>query len=113
MKTNAEAVPAGRLVTIDGDGRLRTPEGPLLDAPADELYAIVVVWHKDAGATWVGWLITSTRRTARFAEADLEDPIVQGWLRTLPGWETEKLSAATTCPGVHLVWRRPATMPPP
>lgn len=108
METNAE-VP-GRLVTIDGDGQLHTTQGAPLDVIADQLYAVVVLWDVEGGSSWVGWLTTTARRTACFTAADLEDPIVQNWLRALPGWDHAKLWQATTCPGLHLVWRRRATM---
>jgi hypothetical protein len=95
-----------RLVTVDGDGWLRPAQGEPIDATADELFTVVVLWDLADGTCWTGWLATMARRTACFGPADLEDPIFQSWLRALPGWNFEQLRHATTNQGFHLVWRR-------
>ena len=106
LATHVEIVPGGRLVTIDGEGRLHPAHGDPVDVIADQPDAVVVLWDLDDGCSWVGWLTTATRRTVCFSAVDLEDPVFHNWLRALPGWEHAKLWRATTCPGVHLVWRQ-------
>jgi hypothetical protein len=95
----------GRLVVIDGDGRLHPAQGEPLDVIADALFTVVVVWDFES-SSWTGWLATLNRRTACFGPTDLEDPVFQTWLRALPGWRPTNLQHATTNEGLHLVWRR-------
>ena len=99
------AVP-GRRVAIDGHGRLHPTEGDPIDVIADELHSVVVLWNRDDGTSWLGWLTMASRRSVPFSAIDLEDPIFQNWLRALPRWEHDKLWHATTNAGHHLVWRR-------
>jgi len=110
MATYTEMAPQCRLVTIDGDGHLHPANGEPLDVTADELYAVVVLWDRPHGLSWKGWLSTTRHRSVCFSSADLEDPILQSWLRALPGWDHAKLWHATTSPGFHLVWRRSVTI---
>jgi len=105
MEAFVEVSSRGQLVTIDGDGRLHPAQGDPLDIVTDQLDTVVVQWGRD-DSSWVGWLTTTARRTVRFVVADLEDPVFQNWLRSLPGWDHERLWRATTRPGLHLVWRR-------
>jgi hypothetical protein len=105
LLTCAEVVSRGRLVTIDGNGRLHPAQGEPLDVITDQIDTVAVQWGRD-DSSWVGWLTTTARRTVRFAVADLEDPVFQRWLRSLPGWDYARLWRATTRPGVHLVWPR-------
>ena len=91
MEGHGEVVPRGRLVTIDGAGRLHPAQGDPIDVIADQLYALVVLWDPDESASWVGWLTTSTRRSVCFCAADLEGAVFQSWLRALPGWDQEQL----------------------
>lgn len=109
METRREVGCGSRLVTIDGDGRLHPSNGDPVDVIADQLFAVVVLWDPNEGSSWVGWLTTTTRRSVCFSATDLEDAVLQNWLRALPGWDHAKLWYATTCPGLHLVWRRRAT----
>jgi hypothetical protein len=109
MQTCPEVISRGRLVTVDGEGRLHPAQGDPLDVITDQLDTVVVQWGRD-DSSWVGWLTTSARRTVRFTVADLEDPVLQNWLRALPGWDHARLWRATTRPGVHLVWRRRVVM---
>jgi hypothetical protein len=69
------------------------------------VFAVLVLWDEENNASWLGWLTMKTHRTARFTVLDLEDPLVGHWLGDLPGWDRRQLSLATTCPGLHLVWR--------
>lgn len=101
---------AQRRVAFDGNGRLCASQGDQISVAAEQLYAVVVVWGVDEALAWVGWLTTTTHRTVCFSEADLADPAFRAWLDVLPGWDRDKLSLATTRPGLHLVWRRQATM---
>ena len=98
-----------RRVTVDGHGRLHPAQGEPIDVIADQLYAVVVLWDPDDGASWVGWLTTTTHRSVCFGASDLEGDAFQYWLRALPGWDGTQLWHATTCPGLHLVWRRRST----
>ncbi len=109
MVTDTEVTTVARLVSIDGNGRLCLAQGDPLDVIADQLYAVVVLWDPDDASSWVGWLTTTTRRSVCFSASDLQEPVFQNWLRALPGWEHASLWQATTCPGLHLVWRRRAT----
>lgn len=107
--TNTEAATHRKLITIDGDGRLHPAHGHPVDVIADQLHSVVVLWDLDPSLSWLGSLTTSTHHSVCFSAADLEDPVVQKWLRALPGWEHARLWHATTCPGHHLVWQlRPA-----
>ena len=96
-----------RQVTIDGNGWLCPTEGDPIDIIADHMFAVCVLWNASDTSSWVGWLTTTSRRFVRFSADDLDDPVFQNWLRSLPGWEHERLWRATTCLGLHLVWRRP------
>lgn len=107
--TNPEIASRRRLVTIDGNGWLHPTDGPPVDVIADQMFAVSVLWTINEGSSWVGWLSTIGRRFVHFGSADLEDPVFQHWLRSLPGWDQTRLWRATTVPGLHLVWRRPAT----
>ena len=109
MLTDTDMAPQCRLVTIDGNGHLHPADGDPVDVTADALYAVIVLWNQ-GGLSWRGWLSTTKHRSIRFASADLEDLILQSWLRALPGWDHSKLWHATTNPGLHLVWRRPTTI---
>jgi hypothetical protein len=106
MAIDIEIASRSRLLAIDGNGHLHAVTGDPLDVTADTLYAVVVLWDRHEGLSWMGWLSTTTHRSACFSSVDLEDPIVQSWLRALPGWDHAKLWHATTTPGFHLVWRR-------
>lgn len=106
METNSEVIRHRRLVTVDGNGQLHPAEGDPLDVIADQLYSVVVVWDRQEGSSWLGWLTTVAGRAVCFAAGDLDNPILQIWLRALPGWDEAKLWEATTSPGLHLVWKR-------
>lgn len=99
------AVPAGRRVVIDGDGRLHSTDREPIDIVADQLYAVLMLWGRE-GDAWLGWLTTTMQRSVSFSAADLADPVIQNWLRALPAWDHARLWHATTTPGIHLVWRR-------
>ena len=94
-----------QLITVDDDGVLWSSPREPLGMTMQELYAVLVLWDGEEGSSWLGWLTTTNHRSACFAAADLADPRLRRWLRDLAGWDWHRLVVATTCPGLHLVWR--------
>jgi hypothetical protein len=102
---HVDAVPSGRRIAIDEDGMLWSLHDEPIGMTTDQLFTVLVLWTKESGTSWLGWLTTKDHRAACFTALDLDDPLVERWIGDLPRWDRRQLSRATTCRGFHLVWR--------
>jgi len=81
------------------DHLVRSRGADLADLTQAQLFAVLILWEADdvgpdtdaAPSPWIGWLTTTSHRSAYFRAADLDSERFRRWLAALPSWDHARL----------------------